>query len=340
MAGERRNARWEAPHGTSHATAHPPGRAPWYHAEVPVPILLDCDPGHDDALAIFVAARRTELVAVTAVSGNAPLKSTLRNALITLQIAGIDVPVHAGAERPLVREPRHAAFIHGESGLDGPALPPLRTQPSATPAVRAILDAADHRDDLWLVATGPLTNVALALRQEPGLAQRLRGISLMGGSFGPGNVTAAGEFNVWADPEAAAIVFDSGAHVIMAGLDVTHQLRIDEERIARIRDQGSAAATFSADLLTFYGRAYQRVFGGGIDGPLHDPCAVLAVTDPDMFAWEDRHVAVELAGTHTRGMTVVDRRGGGRGEAANVRVLTRIDDVAAFEAVLDALTAA
>jgi inosine-uridine nucleoside N-ribohydrolase len=307
---------------------------------VPVPILLDCDPGHDDALAIFVAARRSQLVAVTAVSGNAPLKSTLRNALLTLQIAELEVPVHAGAERPLVREPRHAAFIHGESGLDGPTLPPLRREPSPTPAVRAILDAAEHRDDLWLVATGPLTNVALALRQEPGLAQRLRGISLMGGSFGPGNVTAAAEFNVWADPEAAAIVFDSGAHVIMAGLDLTHQFRIDEPRIARIRELGSAPATFSADLLTFYGRAYQRVFGGAIDGPLHDPCAVLAVTDPDMFAWEERHVAIELAGTHTRGMTVVDRRGGERGEAANARVLTSIDDTAAFEAVIDALTVA
>lgn len=306
---------------------------------MPVPILLDCDPGHDDALAIFVAARRSELVAVTAVSGNAPLTSTLRNALLTMQIAGLTVPVHAGADRPLVRAPQHAAFIHGESGLDGPSLPPLQTEASPTPAVRAILDAAEQRDDLWLVATGPLTNVALALRQEPDLARRLRGISLMGGSFGVGNVTAAAEFNIWADPEAAAIVFGSGARVIMAGLDVTHRFRIGETRIARIRALRTAAATFSADLLTYYGQAYQRVFGGAIDGPLHDPCAVLAVTDPEMFAWEDRHVAIELTGTHTRGMTVVDRRGGGRGESANASVLTDIDDAAAFDAVLDALTA-
>lgn len=307
---------------------------------MPVPILVDCDPGHDDALALLVAARRAELVAVTTVSGNAPLKSTLRNALVTLQVAGIEVPVHAGADRPLVQPPRHAAFIHGDSGLDGPELPTLEREPSDVPAVRAILDAAERYDGLWLVATGPLTNVALALRQEPGLAQRLRGISVMGGSFSAGNVTAVAEFNIWADPEAAAIVFDAGAPLLMAGLDVTHQLQIDEARIARIRAQGGAAATFSADLLTYYGRAYQRAFGGAAAGPLHDPCAVLAVTDPELFRVEERHVAVELTGTHTRGMTVVDRRGGGRGATANAQVLTHVDHERAFDAVLDAVAPA
>ncbi|HKI58802.1 MAG TPA: nucleoside hydrolase [Trueperaceae bacterium] len=309
-------------------------------------VLLDCDPGHDDALAILLAGTTTELVGITAVSGNAPLQRTLHNALIVTQIAGLDVPVHAGAERPLVGEPRHAAFIHGESGLDGPTLPPLRREAAGSgthSAVHFLLEAAEARDDLWLVATGPLTNVALALGQEPALATRLRGISVMGGSYGPGNVTAAAEFNIYADPEAAAVVFGSGAHIVMAGLDLTHRLVVGAGRREAVAALGNAPAAFSAELLEAYGAAYARTFGREVGAPLHDPCAVLAVTRPELFEGEERHVAVELRGEHTRGMTVVDRRpgagAGGRGEAPNAHVLTGIDDEAAFDALLQALTA-
>jgi inosine-uridine nucleoside N-ribohydrolase len=300
-------------------------------------VLLDCDPGHDDALAILLAGATTELVGVTAVSGNAPLERTLHNALVVTQIAGLDVPVHAGATRPLVAEPRHAAFIHGASGMDGPTLPPLERRPAPGSAVRFLLESAAARDDLWLVATGPLTNVALALREDPGLAQRLRGISLMGGSYGPGNVTAAGEYNIVADPEAAAMVFASGARLVMAGLDLTHRFRMGPSRVAALRALGNAPATFAAELLEAYGAAYARSFGPEVGVPLHDPCAVMAVTHPELFTSEERHVEVELAGRLTRGMTVVDRRGGGRGQPPNTTVLTDVDDDRAFEVLRDAL---
>lgn len=300
-------------------------------------ILLDCDPGHDDVFAILVALARADLVAVTAVSGNAPLAASVRNALVTLQLAAADVPVHVGADRPLTREPRHAAYIHGESGLDGPVLPELTRSASDIPAVDAILAAAAAHDDLWLVATGPLTNVALALRRDPGLARRLRGISVMGGTYGPGNVTAAAEFNVWADPEAAAEVFASGATLIMAGLDLTHQFMITRRHVARVRALGGRLATFSADLLTYFGDAYARAFGGEPEGPLHDPCAVLAVTDPQLFTSAEYHVAVETRGELTRGATVVDRRTGARSQAPNTTVLTTIDHEAAFAVLLDAM---
>jgi inosine-uridine nucleoside N-ribohydrolase len=300
-------------------------------------VLLDCDPGHDDALAILLAGATTELVGVSAVSGNAPLEKTLRNALAVTELAGLDVPVHAGATRPLVAAPRHAAFIHGESGLDGPTLPPLRRRPADGTAVRFLLESAEARDDLWLIATGPLTNVALALREEPGLAQRLRGISLMGGSYGPGNVTPTAEFNILADPEAAAVVFGSGARLVMAGLDLTHRFRMNPARVASVRALGNRVATFAAELLDAYGAAYARNFGPEVGVPLHDPCAVLALTHPALFASEERHVEVELAGTLTRGMTVVDRRGGGRGGVPNATVLTDLDDARAFEALRAAL---
>ncbi len=299
-------------------------------------LILDCDPGHDDALAIMLAASRADLIAITAVSGNAPLERTLRNALMTAQIAGIGVEVHAGAAKPLIGEARHAPDIHGQTGLDGPVLPPLTKVASGVPAARAILTAAEQHDDLWLVAVGPLTNVALALGLEPSLARRLAGISIMGGAYGPGNTTAAAEFNIWADPEAAQIVFESGANLVLAGLDLTHQFRMTEARIARLRSAGGAGAEFAADLLTFFSAAYLRHTGLPGGGPLHDPCAVLAVTDPELFTSTRRHVAVETAGRLTRGMTVIDRRGSLSLEP-NTTVLETMDADAAFELLLDAV---
>lgn len=304
------------------------------------PVWLDCDPGHDDAFAILTALHRADLIGVSVVSGNAPVHLCERNALVTLQLAGArDVNVHRGADRPLAREPRYAPHIHGESGLDGPTLPELELSPSPTGAVDAILEAARTVDDLWLVAVGPLTNVALALRRDPGIAGRLAGISIMGGNWGPGNVTPVAEFNIWADPDAAAEVFASGANLIMAGLDLTHQLMIDERRRDAVRSLGTPLSTFGADLLDFFSHAYARTFGVPAEGPLHDPCAVLAVTDPGLFTTSRRHVEVETVSDITRGMTVVDRRAGrGRAEA-NVTVLETIDDAAAFELLLGAMKA-
>jgi len=302
-------------------------------------VWLDADPGHDDVFAILVALARTELVGISVVSGNAPLEACVRNALVTLQLAGAEqVPVHEGAAQPLERPPHYAPHIHGDSGLDGPKLPPVRLTPSPTAAVPAILTAAETHDDLWLVATGPLTNVALALQAEPGLAKRLAGISLMGGSYSFGNITPVAEFNIWADPEAAAAVFESGARLKMAGLDVTHQFLITAARRAAVRAIGGRLADFAADLLEYFSQAYAKNFGVPAAGPLHDPCAVLAVSDPEMFEASDYHVAIETTSDLTRGQTIVDRRPGGiLNRKTNAAVLERIADDAAFTAVVAAI---
>lgn len=302
------------------------------------PVWLDCDPGHDDAFAILTALHRADLVGVSVVSGNAPVDRCLTNALVTLQLAGAhDVPVHRGAERPLVREPRYAPHIHGESGLEGPSLPPVTLEPRPEHAVQAIVDASRRVEGLWLVAVGPYTNVALALREDPGLARRVAGISVMGGAWGGGNITAAAEFNVWADPEAAAAVFSSGADVVMAGLDLTHQFVIDAARRQRVRALGTPLAWFGADLLDYFSEAYARVYAVPAEGPLHDPCAVLAVTDPHLFTTSRRRVEVETTSELTRGMTVVDRRTGRMAGEPNATVLETIDAEAAFDLVLAAL---
>lgn len=305
---------------------------------MPAPIWLDCDPGHDDALALLLAAHHAELVGISAVSGNAPLEKTLRNALVVAELAQVAAPVHAGAAAPLTRPAQHAAHIHGDSGMDGPRLPDVTRQADATPAVRALLEAAERHEGLNLVAVGPLTNVALALALEPGLADRLACISVMGGATTVGNVTAAAEFNVWADPEAAAIVLASGANIVLADLDLTHQFLIDQRRVEQVRAVGTQAARFSADLLQFFVQAYKTAYGEDA-GPLHDPCSVLALTHPQLFRRQRLHVAVELQGQLTRGMTVVDRRPGARPRPANATLLTSIDDDGAFEALLQALAA-
>ena len=302
-------------------------------------IILDCDPGHDDAIALLLAAQHCDVLGVTAVSGNVPLALTTHNALLTTQILGLETPVYAGANRPLVAEPRHAEFIHGETGLGGPELPELRLEVAGHNAVQFIIDTARAEENLWLVATGPLTNVALALRSAPDLAERLAGISLMGGSASFGNVTPVAEFNIWADPEAAEVVFGCGAKIVMSGLNVTHQFMIREEDIADIRGLESEAALFTADMLDFYAHAYANKFYGRVEGPLHDPCAVLAVTHPELFNLEARHVGVETRGQRTRGMTVVDERGVKESEASNVQVAYEIHRARALDILLEAIRA-
>lgn len=301
-------------------------------------VVLDCDPGHDDALAIAVAARHTELLGITTVAGNVPLDLTTRNARAMVAVLGLDVPVHRGSARPLVAEPRTAEFIHGASGLDGPALPEALPDLASDDAVGFLVDAVRARPgQVWIVATGPLTNVAQALQAAPDLAEAVAGIALMGGGIPFGNVTPAAEFNILVDPEAADIVFRSGARLVMAGLNVTHQWKLGPDEVARLRATGGRVAAFCADLLAFYGAAYARAFSGVAEGPLHDPCAVLALTHPELFEVEPLHVVVELTGTHTRGMTVADLRGVQHAAPANVEVLTRIDAAAATDVLVDTI---
>jgi inosine-uridine nucleoside N-ribohydrolase len=278
---------------------------------------------------MILAAKHSNLLGITTVSGNVALSSITHNALAVAQILDLDVAVYAGADRPLVVDAVHAEFIHGETGLGGPVLPELTRQVNPQHAVDFIVDTVRTTDDVWLVPTGPLTNIALALRQAPDIASRLAGIALMGGSRSYGNVKIAAEFNIFYDPEAADIVFRSGVPLIMCGLDLTHQFMLYKEDIDTLRGIDNRVAGFTVELLEFFSQEYARVFFGDVRAPLHDPCAVMTVTHPELFEFEDLYVVIELHGEHTRGMTVVDQRGVQRGLRSgpppNVKVATTIN---------------
>lgn len=271
-------------------------------------LILDCDPGHDDAFAILMAAAFGDLIGVTTTHGNVDVESTTRNALALTQMAGLEVPVHMGMSRPLIAPLRTATRVHGETGLAGARLPVVEGEAASSDAVGFIIDTVRNTEDVWLVATGPLTNLATALRVAPDLSERLAGISFMGGSAGCGNVTAVAEFNLAADPEAAAIVLASGVPVIrMVGLNLTYQVRVGAEAIIRLREVGGSLAEVAADLIAHYAGVYEELYGWS-GAPMHDPCAVAGVVMPELIGYEHRWVEVELRGEHTRGMTVVDER--------------------------------
>jgi inosine-uridine nucleoside N-ribohydrolase len=299
-------------------------------------VVLDCDPGHDDAIAIVVAAHRCELAGITTVSGNAPLDRTTRNALVMRELLGVDAPVHSGAARPLLAEAAAAADVHGASGLDGAELPEPTRPLDSDDAVGFLIDTCRERPGTWIVGVGPLTNIALALRRAPDLVDAVAGISVMGGgTFG--NRTAFGEFNVWADPEAAAIVFGCGAPLVMAGLHVTHQFLATPERIDRVRAIGGTLASTLAQLMTFFSGSYRARHDDIAGAPMHDVLAVLALAEPQLFDRARRNVAVETAGRLTRGMTVIDERTVRSRPEPNCDVLTRVDADAAFEHVVAAI---
>ena len=301
-----------------------------------LPIILDCDPGHDDAIAIVVAAAHTDLLGITTVAGNAPLDRTTRNALIMVDLLGIDVEVHSGASRPLVAPPRHAGYVHGESGLDGADLPEPTRPVASVNAVEFIVETCRATEGVWLVPTGPLTNIALALRGAPDLGGRIAGISLMGGgTFG--NRTAAAEFNIWADPDAAAMVFDYGGPLIMSGLDLTHQFQATLERIDLVRAVPGRLAALLADLLVFFSNAYVGNHDNMRGAAVHDPCAVMALTHPHLFERAERHVVVETRGRHTVGMTLIDSRRLLDRPDPNCAVLTTVDADAAFDVVVQSI---
>ncbi|MDQ3672047.1 MAG: nucleoside hydrolase [Actinomycetota bacterium] len=273
----------------------------------PTPIVLDCDPGHDDAIALLLALGSTEveLLGITTTYGNQTLEKTTANALRVLELVGrTDVQVAAGADRPLVRELVVAAHVHGESGLDGPALPPARTEATATDAIAFIAECVRRAaTDVTLVTTGPLTNVAGYLDAH-GTAGIER-IVLMGGSIAEGNHTPAAEFNIWCDPEAARIVFASGLDVTMAGLDVTHKAILGPEVEARLRAAGRVG-TFVAELNVFFSR-YHRTTYGWNGAPIHDAVAVAHVVSPGLMQTRRCNVEIELESELCRGRTVVDR---------------------------------
>jgi inosine-uridine nucleoside N-ribohydrolase len=280
------------------------------------PILIDCDPGHDDAIALLLAlaSPEIELRGVTTVAGNQTLAKTTANAIRVLELVGRDdVPVAAGAERPLVREPFVASYVHGETGLDGPALPAPQAEPVGEHAVDFLAERIEP--GVVLLATGPLTNVALLLER----GARPERVVLMGGSIGLGNVTPAAEFNVWADPEAADRVFRSGLDVTMVGLDVTHKALVGADRF---RELGRVSRVV-AEWLDFYSQFHRTTYG--FDGsPIHDAVALAHVLRPDLLETSERHVAVDVESELCRGRTVVDlwRR---TGNEPNARVALKID---------------
>jgi inosine-uridine nucleoside N-ribohydrolase len=268
-----------------------------------IPILIDCDPGHDDAIAILLAlaSPEVELLSITTVHGNQTVEKTTRNALRVLELVGRDdVPVARGADRPLVRKLTVADHVHGESGLDGPALPEPR---AAAVQQDAVAFLAEHLGPGFvLVPTGPLTNVAQLLTERPDV--RPERIVLMGGSIGLGNITPAAEFNIWADPEAAASVFESGIEITMVGLDVTHEAIVGPERVGRFRRMGRVGKVV-AEWLDFYSGYHLMTYGW--DGPpVHDALAVASVIHPELLETAHRRVVIEKESELCRGRTVVD----------------------------------
>jgi inosine-uridine nucleoside N-ribohydrolase len=271
-------------------------------------ILLDCDPGHDDAMAMLLALASPEVdvIGVSTVAGNQTLEKTTANALRVLELAGRDdIPVAAGADRPLLRTPVVAASVHGETGLDGPDLPPPAGAPVAAHAVDFIAERlAASAEPVTLVPTGPLTNIALLLARHPDVADRVERIVLMGGAIAEGNVTPAAEFNIWADPEAAARVFDSGIDVTMVGLDVTHRALMLPEHAEALRRAGRVGEVV-AELWAFYQRHHTTVYD--FPGtPIHDALALAHVLRDDLLTTKDCHVAIDCASQLCRGRTVVD----------------------------------
>ena len=267
-------------------------------------ILLDCDPGHDDAIALLLAlaSPELELLGVTTVAGNQTLDKTTANAIRVLELVGrADIPVAAGADRPLVREQYVAAYVHGETGMDGPSLPPPQRAPLERHAVDFLAEKIrQHNGGVTLVPTGPLTNVALLLALHPDA--RPERIVLMGGAIAEGNVTPAAEFNIWADPEAAARVFASGLDVTMVGLDVTHKALFTPAHVARLN--GRVAETVAA-LLEFYGHFHKEIYN--FDGsPIHDAVAVAHVIRSDLVKTEFLNTEIDVESELCRGRTVVD----------------------------------
>ena len=302
------------------------------------PIVLDCDPGHDDALAILLAAAdpTLELVAITTVAGNQSLDKTTLNARRVCTVAGINgIPIAAGCDRPLVRSRIASPEIHGESGLDGPAFGAPSVPPDPRHAVDVILEASHAHDGLVLVPTGPLTNVATALARDPSLARRLRRIVLMGGAMGLGNVTPAAEFNIAADPEAARAVFESGVPITMVPLETTHQALATPQVIERIAELDFPLADVCVELLGFFAETYLRVFG--FEAPaVHDPCAVAWVIDPTLVPTQSMRVDIETQAEFSVGRTVCDLYGI-TGRAANAEVGIGLEVERFWDLMIDAL---
>ena len=275
-------------------------------------ILYDCDPGHDDAVALMLAAGspELELLGVTIVAGNQTLDNTGRNACHVLQWLGREeIPVYTGCERPMVRDRVTAGDIHGETGLDGPVFPPLRKRPEPEHAVRFLVRTLmSSQGDVTVVTSGPMTNLAMALRMEPAAAEKIRRIVLMGGSYTNGNVTPAAEFNILADPEAAHVCFTSGRPITMIGLDVTRKVLCYPAIVERMARADTCASRLFVDLMGHFCRTQKEVFGWE-GGPLHDPVTIASLLDPALVITKPMNVRIDLSHGESYGRTNCDAFG-------------------------------
>lgn len=306
-----------------------------------VPVLLDCDPGHDDALAIILAAASPaiDLLGITTVAGNQTLAKTTLNARRICTAAGITtVPIAAGRDRPLHGALQVGENIHGETGLDGPAFGEPTVPVLATGAVEFMTQTLLAQDQpVTVIATGPLTNVAALLLAHPELTARIREIVIMGGSTERGNVTPYAEFNIYTDPEAADIVLGCGLPITICGLNVTHQALATPDVLDRIAALGTPLARICVDLLSFFAASYRHVFGFDAP-PLHDPVAVARVIDPTVVTTVEANVAIELASPLTRGATVTDLHHV-TGREPNAQVAITLDTPRFWDLIITAIAA-
>lgn len=271
-------------------------------------IILDCDPGHDDAVAIILAGKnpKIDLLGITIVSGNQTLDKTVRNALNVVQHLGIDVPVYGGCSEPMVRKKVIAGDIHGESGLDGPVFPPLERKAEPEHAVNFMIKTLmESEGDVTVVTTGPMTNLAMAMRMEPKIVAKIKQIVLMGGAIANGNVSPAAEFNIMADAEAAYVCFTSGRPMTMVGLDVTRKVLCYPEIVERMGKIENRASKLFVDLMGHFCKTQKEVFGWE-GGPLHDPVTLAYLIDPSVLKVKPMNVRIDIRSTESYGRTNCD----------------------------------
>ena len=289
-------------------------------------IILDCDPGHDDAVAIMLAAinPKIELLGITVVAGNQKLEKTVNNALKVCNHLNLNVPVYSGMSRPMIREQLIADDIHGETGLDGPKFEELKIKAENKHAVNFIIDTLMNSDEkITLVPTGPLTNIGMAIRFEPKIIEKINRIVLMGGSYQLGNMTPAAEFNILADPDAAHIVFSSGVKIVMMGLDLTRQASATKEVVEKIKSLNNKASKLFVDLMEFFAASQKNVYGWSAP-PVHDPTTIAYIIDPECIEVKPMFCEIELWSERSYGRTLCDYFGILKKEP-NVDVAVKLD---------------
>ncbi|MEM9162882.1 MAG: nucleoside hydrolase [Cyanobacteria bacterium P01_F01_bin.4] len=307
---------------------------------MPRPLIIDCDPGVDDAIALLVAFAAPDtfkIVGITTVAGNVPLHFTTANALKICELAGKSTtPVYAGCPRPMVRALHTAAEIHGATGLQGTPLPDPSQAPQPQHGVDFLIETLLIASaPITLATLGPLTNIAIALIKAPQIAQNIAEIVAMGGAITHGNVTPSAEFNIYVDPHAAQVVFDAGIPTTLITLDTTHQVLTTPERLSTLRQIGTPVTTAAADLLAHYGKPdIER--DGLVGAPLHDPCVIAYLLRPDLFTRRKAHVAIETMGQHTLGRTIVNWWPAPT-TSTNADVVESINATAVYDLLIDCL---